>query len=56
MQSLKNDISHFFNVFNARNADLFAQLDPATERELTEELALLRQSVLNRLSEETPAP
>lgn len=52
MPTLCDDISRFFSIFESRNQKLFAQISPQYRSELTEELALLQQSVLTRVREE----
>ncbi len=49
---LMDDISRFFLVYQGRTEPILAQIPPHIRAELESELSLLRDSILNRLSEE----
>lgn len=52
MSKLPSDINHFFNVFLDRTDSLKKQMSPQAQAEFSEEIDLLRVSILNRISEE----
>lgn len=49
---LELDINHLFSVFQSRTEEHMEHLPAASQKELAEELDLLRQSVLNRVAED----
>lgn len=52
LTKLMDDISRFFQVYQSPTEAILAPLPAHIRAELDEELSLLRDSVLNRLSEE----
>lgn len=50
---IKQDVDHFFHVFEDRTEHLFVRLPKPLRDKLEEELGLLRTSVQNRLDEES---